>query len=372
MSKLAIDGGKPAVTQPLKPFNTIGYEEAKAAYDTVRYFPLSGYLGGNKTGGYHVERLERAWEETFRVKHAVSCNSATSGLLLACIAGGVGPDSVVVTTPASMSATAAAPAFLGAKVRFDDIEADTFSLGEGDIKNVVITTNLFGHPARPVESAFLIEDNAHAIFAKDGDRFSGTIGNIGVFSSNVHKHCSSGEGGVCVTNYDGCAERLRLARNHSEMAGMGPGLNLRMTEVTAAILYQQLLKGPQIVSERVEIAESLIDMSKDWPGMLIPPTTREGCSHSFYMVAWKSTLDRKRFVQAMQSEGVPFREGYVEPLYRLPAFKGCGLPAHCPIAETMHYASMITYENCAVTPTKKQLRQFREAFRKVCDHASRW
>ncbi len=370
MTKLAIDGGKPAVTGHLKPFNTIGFEEAKAAYDTVRYFPLSGYLGGNKTGGYHVERLERAWEEALNVKHAVSCNSATSGLLLACIAGGIGVDTTVVTTPTTMSATAAAPAFLGAKVVFDDIEADTFSLWS-DFKGTVITTNLFGHPARQTLGSFVIEDNAHAIYAQDGNRYAGTLGQIGVFSSNVHKHLSNGEGGVCVTDDAELADRMRLARNHSEMAGLGPGLNLRMTEVSAAILYQQLLKGPQIVAERVEIAEAMTEMVRDMP-MLIPPVVREGCTHSYYIWALKCTLDRKRFVAAMRAEGVPLGEGYVKPLYHLPAFKNGAIPAHCPIAETLHNVCLITYENCAVSPTKKQLKQYGEAFRKVYDNVHCW
>lgn len=373
MSKLAIDGGKPAVTGTLKPFNTIGREEAKAAYDATLKGPLSGYLGGHRTGGYHVERLERAWEEKFNVKHAVSCNSATSGLLLAAMAGGVGPDSVVVTTPFTMSATAAVPAFLGAKVRFDDIEADTFSLWS-DYRGFVITTNLFGHPARQTLGSFVIEDNAHAIYAKDGERYAGTIGDIGVFSTNIHKIIQSGEGGICVTNDAELAVRMRLARNHSEMAGRGPGLNLRMTEVTAAILYQQLLKGPKIVAERIEIAEAMTEMVKDLPG-LFPPAVREGCTHSYYIWALKCIWNRKKFVAAMRAEGVPLSEGYVQPLYHLPAFKTDPVhwgTVHCPIAETMHNSALVTYENCAVTPTAKQLKQFGEAFRKVNDHVHSW
>ncbi len=370
MNKLARDGGKPAVTGELKPYCTIGREEAEAAYEATLTGPLSGYLGGQRTGGYHVERLERAWEEAFNVKHAVSCNSATSGLLLSCLAAGVDGSSTVVTTPFTMSATAAAPAFLGAKVLFDDIEADTFSLWS-DYKGTVITTNLFGHPARQTLGNFVIEDNSHGIFAKDDGYYSGTIGNIGVWSSNIHKICQSGEGGICTTNDDGLADAMRLARNHGEMAGGRPGLNLRMTEVTAAILYQQLLKGPKIVAERVEIAEAMTDMVRDMP-MLVPPVVREGCSSSYYIWALKCTLNRKEFVAAMQAEGVPLGCGYVQPLYHLPAFRNGAIPAHCPIAETMWSIGLITYENCAASPTTKQLKQYAEAFRKVYDYADRW
>lgn len=64
--RLAIDGGNPAIPESLPIFNTIGYAESDAAFGAVRKGPLSGYLGGEKSGGYYVERLERAWEEKFQ------------------------------------------------------------------------------------------------------------------------------------------------------------------------------------------------------------------------------------------------------------------------------------------------------------------
>ena len=45
---------------------------------------------------------------------------------------------------------------------------------------------------------FLIEDNAQAILATENGRLTGTIGHIGVFSLNYHKHIHSGEGGIMV------------------------------------------------------------------------------------------------------------------------------------------------------------------------------
>ena len=81
----------------------------------------------------------------------------------------------------------------------------------------------------------MIEDNAQAIYAKEGEKYAGTIGDIGVYSLNVHKSIQAGEGGICVTDDDGLADRLRGCINHGELSGMDIGLNLRMTEVTAAI-----------------------------------------------------------------------------------------------------------------------------------------
>lgn len=372
-TRLAIDGGKPAVEGPLARFDTIGNKEALFASHALTK-PLSGYLGGERHGGYWVERLEKEWTEVFGVKHAIACNSATSGLLLACMAVHVGPEIPVVVSPYTMSATAAAPAFLGARIVFVDIEDQTFCL-DACSAGVIITTNLFGHPSNTgkLRTYTLIEDNAQAIFAKEGDKYAGTIGHVGVFSLNVHKHLQCGEGGICVTNDDVLADWMRLGRNHGCMASASVGLNLRMTEVTAAIACAQLTKREQIMNERIEMAETIIATACFCPP-LQPPVIRLGCSHSYYMIAWKANNDkfsltktghRRKIVEALKAEGVPVKEGYLKPLYHLPAFQK--FKSDCPVAERMENEELITYENCAWTPTLQQLKQFRIAFEKVAD-----
>jgi len=361
----------------IKKFNTIGKEEIIAAENAIRGGSLSGYLGGIRHGGYCVEKLEHDFAESLGVRHAISCNSATSGLLIACMAAGVGRESEVITTPFTMSATAAVPAFLGADIHFGDIHPDFFCLmpwqNIADWK-VAIVTNLFGHPGWladaknkcDLEGSILIEDNAQSPFAMEYGRYAGTIGHIGCFSFNVHKHLQAGEGGICVTDDDNLADAMRLARNHGEMAEGKVGLNLRMTEVTAAIALAQLAKREQIIAERIEIAETLTDMVKGLPG-LTAPVVRDGCKHVYYCWALKVDRNRDQFVTAMQSMGVPLRAGYVDPLYRLPAFQKWATP--CPVAERMHDQELVIYENCAWSPTKEQLTQMGEAFKRAVDIA---
>src|SRR5262245_54199489 len=109
-------------------FNTIGAEEERAVIEVLRSAPLSGYLGGYDQGGRCVEALEHEFAEVVGARHAVAVNSGTSGLLAACVAVGVVPGTRVLTTSYTMSATAAVPKFLGAKVIFGDIENETFCL----------------------------------------------------------------------------------------------------------------------------------------------------------------------------------------------------------------------------------------------------
>lgn len=369
------------VRSPLKPFNTISREEAAAAVAAIRCGPLSGYLGGVRRGGFCVEKLEREFADALGVKHAIACNSATSGLLMACMAADVGPGDKVAVPCFTMSATAAAPAFLGARIHFADIEDPTFCINghpENFNGKAVIATNLFGHPAllrntraicdtktRDLKRPhFLIEDNAQAPFAAEYAHYAGTVGHMGVFSFNVHKHLQAGEGGIVVTDDSDLADRLALARNHAEMASPYLSLNLRMTEVTAAIALAQLAKREKIITERIEIAETLTAMVRGLPG-LTPPVVREGCRHVFYCWALKIDQQRDWFVQTMQSFGVPLRAGYVDPLYRLPAFAKYATP--CPIAERMHDRELVLYENCAWSPTAEQLTQMGEAFKRAID-----
>lgn len=367
----AAKSSRPAIAEPLRRFNTIGRVEAQAATRAIMTAPLSGYLGGELRGGHYVEMLERAWEEVFNVRHAVAVNSATSGLLVACMAARVGPGDKVIVPAMTMSATAAAPAFLGADILFGDVNDETFDLDEiPDLDaKAVIPVSLFGHPAcvhdlmRTFDKhATIIEDCSQAILASNEGRYAGTISHIGVFSLNVHKHLQCGEGGICVTNDEALADRMRLGRNHGELVGKGLGLNLRMTEVTAAIALQQLIKAPEIVTNRRMIAEEIIDAARP---LFDPPDIRDGCTHNYYMIAWKGGGNRKSVVEALNAEGFPAKEGYVEPLYHLPTFSKSR--CFCPVAEQLHNEELVTYENCAYAPTPKQLKQIRTAFKKVAD-----
>lgn len=384
---LAILGGEPLISTPLRPYNSIGTDEVNAAIDAIRGGPLSGFLGGELEGGRWVRQLEELWCDKFNVKHAISMNSATSGLMAAarCSEGPEkSPQNTSYCPSLTMSACAATLRAISYYVKFTDVDSDYFCMRpikpeDGD--RIVMAVNLFGHPAElkslrelcDAKNLFLIEDNAQSILAMEHNRYAGTVGHVGVFSLNVHKHINSGEGGVCVTDDPKLAHALKLIRNHGELYpnSEGRGYNFRMTEVTAAIACAQFRRVDELVAGRIEQAEAITKMVKDIP-FIRPPLTRTGCRHVYYHWPFlfddhKAGVHRDIFVKAMNAEGVPLQAGYVEPLYRLPALNS-DPSIRCWTAEDLHYRTLGYFSNCQWNPTKQELTLIGDAFDKVASN----
>lgn len=215
----------------IKRFNTIGGREIGAVEEAMHSGSLSGYLAGQLRGGELVRMLEDKWAERFGVKHAIACNSATSGLMAAAFAVGLKRGDQFLCPAMTMSATVAAPMFTGATPHFCDVTDDDFGLDvpvpiDNRRHKAIFITNLFGHPARLTMWRYialdngipLVEDNSQSPFAMENGRYAGTFGDIGVWSLNCHKHLQTGEGGICTTDDGRLALRMRRFINHGELS----------------------------------------------------------------------------------------------------------------------------------------------------------
>lgn len=349
---LALLGGKPINEKPFQFNNAIGEEERRAVLAVLDRGELSGFIaspGEPFWGGEAVRELQRMFCEHYGMKHAVAVNSATSGLLCALSATGIGPGDEVITSPYTMSATSTVALMLGAVPVFADIEEETFGIDPASVEanitphtKAIIAVNIFGHAARLTElrviadrhGLFLIEDNAQAPDALHQGRLTGTIGDLSVFSFNRHKTMQSGEGGVVLTNSDKLFEKAALMRNHGEavLEGFGIddlvnaiGLNLRMTELEAAVAIEQFKKLPRLNAEREVLARRLDDGMGSIDG-ITAPYIGEGNRHVYYMYAMKydaarTGLPRDLFVKAMLAEGLFIRGGYLKPTYLYPTYQ---------------------------------------------------
>jgi perosamine synthetase len=422
VSELAIHGGRPVRSGPFPEYRTIGEEEKRAVAEVMDSGVLSAYLGAWSPqfyGGPRVQTLERAWEAYFGVKHAVSMNSATSGLYAALGAAGVGPGDEVIVSPYTMSASAAGPLLYNAIPVFADIDPETFCLTAETIRpriteftRAVVVVDIFGQPAEmdgimalaKEHGLVVIEDAAQAPGATYNGRWAGTLAHMGVFSLNYHKHIHSGEGCVVVTDDAELADRLQLIRNHAEVVlqkkgATSPhqlvnmlGFNYRMTELEAAIAAEQLKKLEGLVAARVELADYLTEKLAGLPG-ITPPVVRPGMRHAYYLYTLRydaaaAGVPRADFVRALNAEGIPLVEGYVEPIYLQPLYQQrilygtSGSPwtdaayrgsvsyerGICPVVERMHYEEVMFTNVVHAQVTRRDLDDVAAAFEKVAEH----
>lgn len=420
--KLALFGGTPVRTAPYPIHDTmIGEEEEREVLDALRSKHLSGFSarpGDRFLGGPKVRALEEAFAEYFGVKYAVTFNSATSALHAMVSAVGVGPGDEVIVPPTTMSATATAVVMNNAVPIFADIENETFGLDPAATEaaitpntKAIMAVNLFGHAAQLQEleaiaakhNLVLLEDNSQSPGAKMGNRMVGTVGRMAAQSLNYHKAIQTGEGGVVLTNNDRDALHLQLIRNHGEVV-IGKldvdedqlvnvvGYNYRLSEVQAAIGIPQIAKLNQLLEIRYELAGRLVDGLKQFD-FLIPPVTREDCTHVYYLfpiryLADKTGVSRANFVKAVAAEGVALAGGYVQPIYMEPMFqkliaygdKGCpfkcpmydGSPSYemgiCPTAETLYGSELMTTDICKYPNGTQEVDELITAIARVADN----
>lgn len=329
----------------------VGKEELKAVKRVIKSRNLSGYKGSISGfyGGPEIHALEKIWAKYFEVKHAIACNSATSGLWMACQAIGLKAGDEVIVTPWSMTCSASMPLLFGAIPVFADIEPDYYCLDPKSVEEkitektkAIIIVDLFGMPydadainrlARK-HNIVVIEDAAQAAGAKYKDYYAGTLGDIGVYSLNVHKHIQCGEGGIVVTDDDVMAHRLRLAMNHGEAVEndiSGPyqniaGMNLRMTELSAAVAREQLKK-----------LEKIIKVYQQYANYFNIPV-REGCTSAYYKFASKTTKWNP------EPALFNFKEHYIKPIYLMPLFESLGYKEGlCPRCEFLDKVIKISW-----------------------------
>lgn len=414
--KLALHGGPQAITKTFKRYNPIGKEEVEAAKAVVESGVLSQFLGcwhPDFFGGPKVQEFERACEKYFGVKHAVTVNSWTSGLVAAVGAIGIEPGDEVIVTPWTMCASATAILHWNAIPVFADIDPETFNLDPKSVEanitpytKAIMAVDIFGHTC-DIESLMaiaqrhklkVITDSAQAPGVYNKGRMTGTQAHVGGFSLNYHKHIHTGEGGVLVTDDDDIFERLQLIRNHAEAVVADKGVtnlanmlghNFRLGEVESAIGIEQLKKLIGFVESRQAAAERLTAGLNGLVG-LRTPVIKPGCTHAYYVYPMVLDIDRlgvsrEKIIAALEAEGVTgLGGGYVNvhmlPMYQKKiAYGSSGFPwtsdickrdvsyakGICPVAETLHDKTYLGYAMCLNELEDGDVDLIAAAFKKV-------
>ncbi len=259
----------------------IDQEEARGAAEVVG----SGWL----IQGERVALFEERFAAMIGAEHAVAVNSGSSALLVAMAALGVGPGDEVLCPDMTFVSTASAALFLGARPVFVDIELEYYGmdpdrLGDaiGERTKAIVPVHYAGHSAEMAaileharaRGVAVLEDAAESHLARyEGGPFTGTLGDIGIFSFTPSKPMTTGEGGMIVTDDPGIAEHCRRFRNfgdHGKFEWRELGFNFRMPEAMGAIGLAQLDRLERAVASRRRLGARYNEGLADLPCIEVP------------------------------------------------------------------------------------------------------
>lgn len=246
-----------------------------------------------------TSRFERDLCRALNVEHAITLNSGTSALVAALVGAGVGPGDEVLIPAYTWVSTAAAPLSLGAIPVLVEIN-ETLGMDPIDLKakitprckavipvhmlNLVCDMDAIRHVARD-HNLVVIEDACQALGVMYKGLYAGCIGDVGAFSFNFYKNISSGEGGAVVTNSSEVARRARVYHDIGSFYKEYDykscdidfyGVNLRVSELTSAVLVAQLGRLKPLIKRRMAHRRAMAKELRQSDGYRISPHNDEG------------------------------------------------------------------------------------------------
>lgn len=309
------------------------------------------------SGGAYIDRLEREFAQILGRKHILTCSNGTTAILLSYLSLGLQPgDEVIVPGFAFM---AAANMALHMKLRpvFAEVDPRTWCITADDIEKkitsrtrIIVPIHTYGNVCNMpdiVELArrrdlVVIEDCAESLFSSYDGQYCGTFGHIATFSFHATKTITTGEGGLVVTNDDGCQRQMLLYRSHGlRQRGVYyhevPGHNFRLTNLQAAVGCAQLEHLETIISIRKKIHRHYRSKLDGHDGV-----TLQHFPEKVNPVLWAFALrlDTRAFSQGrdtvirqLEEKGIETRPGFVASSL-LPIYERHSLPICEEISRT--------------------------------------
>ncbi|MBP1994939.1 DegT/DnrJ/EryC1/StrS family aminotransferase [Paenibacillus eucommiae] len=333
----ARQAGKPLFEKPLEGHypgaTAMGAEEAAAlsavamARSPFRYY------------GLDLQHQTRSFEDHFarylNVRYTLGVTSCTAALFVALKALQLGYGDKVAVPAFTFLATAGAVVSAGAVPVFIDIDdsmgidpldLDRKLAADNEIRAVIIVP-LLGYPCDMAallavaakHGVRVIEDVAQSCGASYAGRKLGTFGDIGVFSFQMNKLITAGDGGAVVTSDP--ALFIRAVRYHDQgifreqeryglqspdEADAFAGLNFRMSEFTGAAMGAQLVKLPDIL-RRMRIVHDLVrgELQARAPQLRLRKLyDEEGCAGCYVALVLPTPDIAQEFIRALAADNI--------------------------------------------------------------------
>ena len=326
---LAIHGGKPVHSRPWRtgPFH---FAAEVAALQKLLAGPALPMARGDAVMAYR-----RALQTLYGMEYAVPTSSGTTAIHVALFAADVGAGDEVIVSPLTDYGSVIGILQLNAIPVFADVQPDGMLMHVDSIAEkitpptrVIMPVHNGGYcvdmPAvlklARRHGIAVVEDCAQSHLGSIRGKYLGTFGHLGTWSTNESKHMKSGEGGFILTDNRKLAERADLFADKCYPRFPGapktpafPALNVRLSEVNAALARTQLRRLPGWAARRQAFGEAFQEGIEGIPGITLNPQPK-GAKSSFWWTMF--IVDRTilgvgagAFCEMVRAEGIPAAAG---------------------------------------------------------------
>ncbi len=326
----------------------IDYPLATDTWDDNEYAAINRVINSNRfTMGPEVELFENEFAEYFGSKYAIMVNSGSSANLIAIYALLLSDKydfkkgNEVIVPAVSWATTYTVLHQCGLKLRFIDIDLNTFNLNLNELENAItentkaiFAVNLLGNPNDfdrllkicDENNLILIEDNCESMGAKFDGKYTGTFGVCGTFSTFYSHHMATMEGGMILTDDDELNDIMKSIRSHGWTRNLDenscfnakkdkfyemfnfifPGYNVRPVEMEAAIGREQLKKLDGFLKERKSNGKYFLDKFSKINSISLQKNQDDSSFFGFPII-FSDNIQRKKFIELCDESNIEYR-----------------------------------------------------------------
>jgi len=330
------------------------YKLASSTWDHRELDAISRVIASeNYSMGKEVSNYENDFSKFFGSKYSLMVSSgSTANLLMIASLFYTKNDQLklsrgdeIIVPSVSWSTTYFPLQQYGLKLIFVDIDKDTLNFDINKLKEsissktrAILAVNLLGNPndfnaIREIidgTDIFILEDNCESMGAKFEDKFTGTFGVMGTFSSFFSHHIATMEGGCIVTDDEELYHILLTLRAHgwtrnlpkvNHVTGVKsddffeesfkfvlPGYNVRPLDMSGAVGIEQLKKLPKFLENRIKNAKLFIELFADHPYLSIQSEIGQSSWFGFSIILNdKSPVKRRDLITKLNRNNIECR-----------------------------------------------------------------
>lgn len=300
--------------------------------------------------GPDIEMFEEQICSYTGVNYTVALASGTAAIHLSLIINDVSEGDEVLCSSFTFAGTVfpavyqkAIPVFIDCEKKSWNIDPELFELAvkdrikKGKKPKAAIIVHLYGQSA-DMESIkkictkydiVLIEDAAESFGSYFGDKHTGSIGKMGIFSFNGNKIITTSGGGALVSDDKELIDKARYLSTQARSPvpyyhHIDTGYNYRLSNVCAAIGRGQLSVIDQRVKRRREIYQQYKNALQEIEEIELMPNDIYGQSNCWIscIIINSSVITPEKLRVALENENIESRPLW-KPMHMQPVFQNC-------------------------------------------------